>query len=398
MISVEEALTRILEPIKPVATETVALTQLDHRVLAKDVVARRTQPPQDVSAMDGYAVRSADLSKPPVTLKVIGEAPAGTAYDGEVKTGEAVRIFTGGSMPNGADCVVIQEDVEAQDTGVTIKEAFPINDNVRKKGIDFAAGDALLHAGTRIDPSHIALAAAMNVTWFSVYRRPRVAILATGDELAEPGQATHDSQIISSTVYSLGAYLRRWGAEPIDLGIAADTLEDIQGAIDQAQGCDLLVTLGGASVGDYDFVQQALTNKGMSLDFWKVAMRPGKPLMYGQLDQMPVLGLPGNPVSALVCAMLFLRPCVSKLSGCSVNESHMISQAATASALDANGPRQNYLRGKLIPGKEGLTVKVLNRQDSSVLSVFAEADCLIIRPPHSPKISVGELVTVLLLT
>lgn len=392
MLSVDEARARVVAAMPAMGAEDVPLAEADGRVLAEDVAARRTQPPLDVSAMDGYAVRAADLTGT-VKLNLIGEAPAGRPFDGAVDTGQAVRIFTGGFVPAGADCVVIQENVVRDGETIRIEKTYLKGDNIRVRGVDFREGDALLAAGRALGPRDLALLAAADVPSVAVRRKPKVAFLATGDELAMLGQATDPLQIIASTGYGLGAYLARWGAVPVDLGLVGDDMEALSASLDRAAGADMLVTLGGASVGDYDLVQDALKAKGMALDFWKIAMRPGKPLMFGRLGDMPVMGLPGNPVSALVCALLFVQPAVRKMVGMAGDLPSI--QAVTETALAANGPRQHYVRATLSQGPDGPCVRVLSQQDSSVLSALAVADTLVVRPPNAPACPAGELVRVL---
>ena len=315
MISVEEALTRILEHFQPLPAETVGIGEAFGRVLATGVNARVTQPPNAVSAMDGYAVRAADVTSIPVALTVTGAVPAGALFEGRVGPGEAVRIFTGAPLPDGADAIVIQEDTEAAGDQVTVKESSPAGHYVRPAGLDFAEGDAGPQAGRHLTARDVGLIAAMNHPWVQVHRRPRVAILATGDEVVMPGDPLGPSQIISSNGLSLAAFVRACGGDPIQLGIAPDRSERLAELAAGARGADLLLTAGGASVGEHDLVQSALEGQGLKLDFWKIAMRPGKPLMFGHLGETPMLGLPGNPVSALVCALLFARPALNRLRG-----------------------------------------------------------------------------------
>ncbi len=313
MISVEEARTRLLKLVKPLAAEQVALPDAFGRVLAEDVVARRTQPPAALSAMDGYAVRAADVAEVPARLKVVGAAPAGKSYDAPVRAGEAVRIFTGAPMPVGTDAVVIQEDTERDGDVVVVREGAPLGRYVRPAGLDFTAGAVELKAGRRLTARDIGLAAAMDRPWLMVRRRPRVAILSTGDEIVMPGDPIGPNQIVSSNSLALGAFVAACGAVPIQLGIAADTADAVKQAADGARGADLLVTTGGASVGEHDLVKAALGGDGLDLDFWKIAMRPGKPLMVGRYRDAAMVGLPGNPVSTLVCALIFLKPAIERL-------------------------------------------------------------------------------------
>ena len=307
MLSVAEALERIVTGFRPLPAETVSIAEAFNRVLAQDIVARVTQPPHAVSAMDGYAVRASDVVNVPVDLKVIGAVPAGDLFAGAVGPGEAVRIFTGAPLPKGADAIVIQEDTDAGDGKVTVKESCKTGNYVRAAGLDFATGDPGPRAGRLLTARDVGLIAAMNHPWVQVRRRPRVAILATGDEVVMPGEPLGPSQIVSSNGLALAAFVRACGGEPVQLGIAADRADSLAGLVAGARGADLLLTAGGASVGDHDLVQKVLGEQGLELDFWKIAMRPGKPLMFGNLAGTPVLGLPGNPVSAVVCSLLYAR-------------------------------------------------------------------------------------------
>jgi molybdopterin molybdotransferase len=395
MISVSEARARILAAIAPVGTEQVSLAQAAGRTLAADAVARLTQPPNAVSAMDGYAVRAADVAKLPATLKVIGMAPAGRPFGGSVGGGQAVRIFTGAPLPDGADTIVIQEDTEAKDDSVVIKEAGPLGRYVRKAGLDFKAGDALLRAGRVLSPRDVGLCAAMNVPWLTVRRKPRVAILATGDEIVQPGEALGPGQIVSSNSWALAAFVDANGGEAINIGIAPDEKATLKTMAEQARGADLLVTSGGASVGDHDLVQSALGEIGLSLDFWKIAMRPGKPLMFGKLGATPLLGLPGNPVSSLVCSLLFLAPMLAKFLGRAETEPRRLA-ARLGADLKANDRREDYLRATLARGSDGAIVATpFQAQDSSMMATLAKADGLILRAPLAPALKAGDAVEVI---
>lgn len=389
MISVEEARDRILSALAVLPGEQVGLLDAFGRVLAEDVVARRSQPPQAVSAMDGYAVRAADVATVPATLTIIGEAPAGKAYEGKIENGEAVRIFTGGPLPDGADSIVIQEDTDRQNDQVTVKESAKKGAFVRPKGLDFADGEALLSAGAVVTARNVGLAAAMNRPWLMVRRRPRVAILATGDEVVMPGDPAGPYQIVSSNALALAATVKTFGGDPILLGIAPDRLDALQDAIASAAGADLLVTTGGASVGDHDLVQEALGTGGLTLDFWRIAMRPGKPLMFGDMAGTPVLGLPGNPVSTLVCALIFLKPAIERLIGLPI-ETETLMQAALTQSLPENDKRQDYLRSTLTTTDAGQAITPFEKQDSSMLSRLAKADALIMRKPFAPALNAGD--------
>lgn len=394
MIPVAEAIARVRTAFAPTGAEFVGLADAGGRVLAADQAARRTQPPVAVSAMDGWAVRAVDVGTAPTTLAVIGQSAAGHGFAGRVGPGQAVRIFTGAPVPDGSDSIILQEDATADGDRVTFREAARPNRHIRGAGIDFTAGQVGLTAGTLLDARGVALAAAMNIPALPVHRRPRVAILATGDELVRPGDALGPNQIVSSNSYGVAALVRAAGGDAIDLGIAPDRPEELAAMAAGAAGCDLLVTLGGASVGDHDLVQQVLAGGGARLDFWKIAMRPGKPLMFGRLaNGIPLLGLPGNPVSALVCALLFLRPALNALLGRPDHD--LTERLALGRALPENDQRQDYLRAA-IELREGVRVVMpFEKQDSSMLSTLAAADGLVIREPHAPAAPVGTFVDIL---
>ena len=394
---VSDALAAVLSAAEPLPEEMVALDQAFHRVLARDVAARRTQPPQAMSAMDGYAIRAADAAKIDAQLTVIGEVAAGRPFAGTVGAGEAVRIFTGGVVPDGADAVVIQEDTAADGNRVTIKEAAIRGRHIRPAGIDFHEGDVLLRQGTRLTDRGLALAAGMNHPQLPVRRRPTVAILATGDELVMPGTTPGHGQIVYSNGYALHALARSEGADTIDLGVAADTLEATTAGIRRAResGADILITTGGASVGDHDLVQQALRDEGTSMAFWKIAMRPGKPMMQGRLGPMRVIGLPGNPVSSYVCGFLFMVPLIRALSGHSMVH-HRRERAVLGRDVGANDQREDYLRARLDVRDDGTLIALpVNHQDSSLLANLAAAQALLVRPPFAPKAEAGAPCEVL---
>ena len=396
LMPIADALARILRAMSALPNETVSLANASGRVLAEDVLAGRTQPPFDASAMDGFAVRATDVQSVPTTLRLIGESAAGDRFTGQIAEGEAVRIFTGAPLPEGADSIVIQEDTEFTDTSVEIYK--PANESrfVRKAGLDFREGEQVLAAGTRLGSSAIALAAAANIPWLTVRRRPRVGLLATGDELVYPGQAPGPDQIIASNALGLSVMIRDLGGVPVDLGIARDTEESLNAHIDKAEGLDLLITLGGASVGDHDLVGKVLAGRGMTLDFWKIAMRPGKPLMFGNLGGLPVIGLPGNPVSALVCGLVFVAPAIRALLGSNHVETPL-QTAILGADLAANDQRQDYLRSRLETTTDGsLIAHPFSRQDSSMLSVLARSYGLVIRPPFAPPAKTGDRVSVLM--
>jgi len=395
MISVAEARARILAGLRPLPAETVSIADAHGRVTAEPVLARVTQPPADMSAMDGYAVRAADAATVPATLRRIGEAQAGLAFAGRVGPGEAVRIFTGAPVPEGADAIVIQEDTEADGSAIRVNEAASLGRHIRRAGLDFRAGAEGLAAGRRLAPADIGLVAAMNVPWLQVARRPRVALLATGDEIVRPGEPIGPSQIVSSNALALAALIRRAGGEPIDLGIARDEAASLAALAEGARGADLLVTLGGASVGERDLVRGVLGEQGLELDFWQIAMRPGKPLMFGRLAGTAMLGFPGNPVSSLVCGILFLVPALEAMQGLP-GAAPATTPALLGRDLGPNDRREDYMRATLARDGEGrLVVTPFPVQDSSMLSRLAAADCLLVRPPHAPAAKAGEPVQVL---
>jgi molybdopterin molybdotransferase len=395
MISVEEARERLLARLKPLGAEQVALSEAAGRVLAEDVAARRTQPPWPVSAMDGYAVRAADVARVPARLKVVGAVPAGQAYAGRLGAGEAVRIFTGAPLPEGSDAVVIQEDTERAGDTVLIREAAPLGHYVRPAGLDFRAGEIGLRAGRRLTARDVGLAAAMNRPWLLVHRKPRIAILPTGDEVVMPGDPVGPNQIVSSNSLALAALVTACGGLPLQLPIAPDEADALQRIAAAAIGADFLVTTGGASVGEHDLVRDALGASGLSLDFWKIAMRPGKPLMVGRFRETPMMGLPGNPVSSLVCGLLFLKPAIERLTGLAATETPPL-RARLATPLAANDRRQDYLRARLSRAADGtLEALPFAKQDSSMMSLLAQSDCLVVRPPHAPAAAAGDSVEII---
>jgi molybdopterin molybdotransferase len=395
MIPVAEAQARILASLAPVGAETVGLDRACGRTLASDVTALLTQPPAPVSAMDGYAVRAADVATLPAALKRIGQAPAGHPFAGKVGPGECVRIFTGAYVPEGADAILIQEDAEERDGSVHAKESVAAGRYVRPAGLDFKTGETLLRAGLLLDPRHIGLAAAANRPWLDVRRRPRVAILTTGDEIVLPGTMPGPGQIVSSNAPALAAFVRRHGGEPIVLPIARDDADALRFLAKEAAGADLLLTSGGASVGEHDLVRSALGVEGLKLDFWQIAMRPGKPLMFGRLGAMPLLGLPGNPVSNLVCAVLFLAPILAALLG-RPDPLPKPETAILGRDLAANDKREDYLRATLSRRPDGAWIAApFEKQDSSMISVLARADALAIRPVLAPPAKTGDPIQVL---
>ncbi len=393
MIALDEARGRILAAIRPTGPETVPLAAGWNRVLARPVLARLTQPPADVSAMDGYAVRAADAVTG-ASLTVTGAAPAGRPFTGEVGPAQAVRIFTGGFVPAGADAILIQENAKAEGTRLVVTEGVAAGRWIRRRGLDFVEGGELLPAGRRLTARDIGLAAAANHPWLTVHRRPRIGILATGDEIALPGEPLPPGGIVSSNAHALAALIASAGGEGCILPIAPDDAGSIA-ALAGSGGYDLLVTTGGASVGEHDLVQKALGQEGFALDFWKIAMRPGKPLIWGRLGAMPVLGLPGNPVSALVCAVVFLLPALARMQGLPDAAPRSI-RAIAGVDLPENDQRADHLRATLAPGAGGAMVATpASRQDSSMLAVLASADGLILRAPFAPALPKGDVVEVI---
>jgi molybdopterin molybdotransferase len=396
LMPVADALARVLEGASALPAEPVKLEHAHGRVLAEDLSALRTQPPAAVSAMDGYAVRAVDVAAAPVTLTLIGEVAAGHPFDGEVKAHQAARIFTGGVMPLGSDTVVIQELVTRDDNRVTVQKPTEKGRNVRARGIDFAQGEVLLRKGRVLTDRDVMLAAAMNHASLPVHRQPKVAVIGTGDELVRPGAHPGPGEIVYSNGYAIMALARAAGAEVADFGICRDRVEDIVAVVRKAREwkADILVTSGGASVGEHDLVQQALAAEGLTLSFWRVAMRPGRPMMHGRLGAIHVLGVPGNPVSAYVCAFLFLVPLIARLTGRSDVE-RGLETARLGRDLPANDERADYLRATLTQGPDGLVATPLPAQDSSLTAPLAKADCLLIREAHAPAAAAGSPCVIL---
>lgn len=394
LIPVAEALSRILASVRaPVEPESVPLARAAGRVLAAPVSSTRTQPPFPASAMDGYAVRAADAGTVGASLRLTGTSAAGHGFAGTLQPGEAVRIFTGAPVPEGADAILIQEDADAEGETVRVREAVQPGRFIRREGLDFAAGETLLAEGMALDARRLALAAAAGHPQAPVRRRPRVAILATGDELVEPGATPAWDQIVASNSLALAALAEEAGAETIDLGIAADDHAALEVAFRRAREAkaDLLITLGGASVGDHDLVQAALAREGLELGFWKVALRPGKPLMHGRLGDMLVIGLPGNPVSSIVCGLLFVVPAIRALLGDPQAGADRSEPATLGRDLPANDGRADYMRASLALAPGCLPVVTPeNRQDSSMLAVLGRSEALLIREPHAPPAQAGD--------
>jgi molybdopterin molybdotransferase len=397
LLSVEDALARVLDGAEPSAAEAVAVEHAHGRVLAAPLQALLTQPPFPASAMDGYAVRAADVAQLPAALTVIGTAAAGHPFSGRVGAGEAVRIFTGAPVPDGADAIVIQEDADRDGASVVVRAGATVDaESLRPRGLDFREGETLLARGRRLGPRELCLAAAMGHGALPVHRRPRVVILSTGDELVAPGIRPGPGQIVASNHLGIAALAEAAGAEVGHLGIARDEPADLAAHLAKAGEADILVTIGGVSVGEHDLVAPALAAQGMALSFWKIAMRPGKPLMFGRLGEARVLGLPGNPASSFVGARLFLVPLLWRLLGRPAENSVHAVEAQAAVDLEANGPRQHYMRAVLRRGADGrLEASPLANQHSSLVAPLAEADCLLVRPPRAPAAPAGSAVSIL---
>lgn len=391
MVTVEEARTLIASALTPLETETVSAPRAFGRTLASDIVADRNQPPSDVSAMDGYAVRSADMGDGSFQLR--GESRAGSAFDVPIEPGQAVRVSTGARIPVGADQVVIQENVEISGDQLKTHDAAQPGRHIRNAGSDYSDGQKLLDAGTILSPAKVSLAAAAGIAAMPVMRRPRVAILATGDELVSGGQEPGPDQIFNSGTPGLSALVFSIGGQPLSLGIARDDPEDVREALASAEGADLLVTIGGASVGDHDHLRHVFADEGGKLIFEKVRVKPGKPAWFGRLDNLPVLGLPGNPVSAMVTARLFLVPALRTLLAQPAALALGFEEAVLAQPLEANGDRETYVRG--IRDSITAPVRAMSKQDSAHLAALAQANVLIRRLPDAPALGAGDTVQVL---
>ncbi len=399
MISVEEAEERIRRALSPTPLEWVDVASAGGRVLAQPLAGLRDQPAGDVSAMDGYAVRAGE-ARAGARLVVEGEVAAGQADERPLAAGTARRIFTGGLVPAGADTILIQEDARRAGDRVEVLASAAPDRHIRRHGQDFTAGAVMLEAGRRLGARDLGLAVALGHGHVPVRRRPRVGIAGTGDELVAPGLPTTKAQVPNSNAVALAAAVRSFGGAPHDLGIVRDRPEEMAALAERAQGLDLLVTTGGASVGDHDLVRSALGAVGLELDFWKIAMRPGKPLLFGRLGEVPVLGLPGNPVSALVCTLLFVRAALERLCGAAPS-SLPLEPAELATALQANGDRQDFVRGRLqapFDPHGPPRVRPAERQDSAMLAALAQADCLVVRPAFDPPAAPGSLVKVVRFT
>ena len=399
LLSVEDALHRILDHAQKSLTEIVPIDLAHGRVLAEDLAALRTQPPFSASAMDGYAVRASDIEDPPCILNMIGESAAGHGYDGAVNQGETVRIFTGAPLPKGTDTISIQENVETDGSLIKVMQSEPLGRFVRPAGLDFSKGDIGLSKDSVLGAAEISLAASMNHPEVPVKKRPAIAVISSGDELVAPGTELAKDQIISSNSYGVVNIINSAGGDALDLGIADDTLAALEEKFSQANECDVVVTLGGASVGDHDLVQQALKLRGIDLNFWSLAMKPGKPVMFGTLttdDRTQIyLGLPGNPVSSLVCAMVFVAPLIKKMLGLPPELNEL--SAFLSANLPASGPRQEYMRASSVFKDGKMYVAAFDNQDSSILSNLVKADCLIVRPANAEAAKIGEECKVLML-
>jgi molybdopterin molybdotransferase len=394
MISVSEAVSMVTSGFTPLSAEQLGLELALGRVLAEDLTSRVSQPPVDVSSMDGYAIRSEDVTQVPTALRLIGESAAGRGFAATVATGEAVRVSTGAPVPNGADAIIIQEETRVNGNTVTALEAAIHGRWIRRAGLDFTQGQTLLHEGRILTPRDIGLAAAMNIPWLRVRRKPRIAFVATGDEIVLPGESLGPEQIVSSNSFAIAAYISRLGGNTVNLGIAGDDELCLMRIFEASRGADMLVTMGGASVGDHDLVRKVLGGAGLDLGFYRVAMRPGKPLIFGRLADLPVLGLPGNPVSVGVTAVVFLKPAIEAMLGIRRPESPK-PVAVLGCDLDANDQRQDYLRARLTRDHTGVLIATpFPKQDSSMLALFCAADCLVVRPPYAPLAHAGEMVEI----
>lgn len=387
MITVCAARAHLFSLVSPLESEAVSLTEASGRVMARDAVARRDQPPFAASSMDGYAAKAAEVERHAM-FKVIGEAAAGHRFEGSVGAGQTVRIFTGAPMPDGADFVIIQEDVTRNGDLVTVTGS-PGKDNVRPAGGDFRVGSRIT-APRILRPEDVALLASMNIPRIEVTRKPVVALISTGDELVMPGEDPGPDQIIASNTFGLRALLENAGARVRMLPIARDTVVSLKTAFDLAAGADLIITIGGASVGDHDLVGPVATSLGMQRSFYKVLMRPGKPLMAGRMGDAAMVGLPGNPVSAMICGVVFILPMIRAMLGLG-SDMPPLQSAPLAADLGPNGGREHYMRARVKNGH----VTVFDNQDSSLLSVLSQANVLVVRAPDEPARKAGDKVAYL---
>ncbi|MDJ0613051.1 MAG: molybdopterin molybdotransferase MoeA [Rhizobiaceae bacterium] len=404
LIPAEEALNIVLDDISPTQTETVTLYNASGRVLAKDLTSKRTQPPFDASAMDGYAVRQSDIATLPAVLKIIGESRAGVPFEGNIQSGEAVRIFTGAVVPSGADSIVIQENTESSEPEtIRILSGVPEGKFIRKAGLDFKQGETLLRIGEELTPSRLALAASMNYAEIPVYKKPKVALLSTGDELVLPGKSLADGQIIASNTFGLIASVQNCGGEVLDFGIVEDTKDTLHETFEKAleARCDLIVTTGGASVGDHDLVMPVAREMGFEFEIAKIAMRPGKPFLFAKLrdedHSVCLTGLAGNPVSSLVAFNVFVRPLIQIMAG-GTAETASMRKAILGRNLPENDERAEYMRATLETGPDGqLVATPFDTQDSSMLANLVRADCLVYRAVKAAAVSKGEPVEIVII-
>ncbi len=388
LLNLEKAINTCLSDIQYKDKTKIKLTDSLHRVIAEDLFANKNSPPHDISAMDGYALDCNENDMKGSILSVVGKVPAGKRLLKTIRKGEAIRVFTGSRIPDNLNTVVIQENVTEKNNKITINEKIGAHQHIRKKGFDFQKGDKLIENGTKIEPRHISLAASMNHTSLLVYKKPTVAIISSGDELVRPGTKFANEKIISSNSYGIKSYIEKLGGVAIDIGIAKDTIEDIQKKIQKAKEVDIILTIGGASVGEFDLIKESIRDE-LDLKFWKIAMRPGKPLIFGHLNNSKFLGLPGNPVSALVCSQLFLKPMLLKMQN--IDHSITLTKAKLKKDLKKNDERQDYIRAYAENG----IVEHHHTQDSSSLSILARSNVYIVRKPFAEASKAGELVDIL---
>jgi molybdopterin molybdotransferase len=394
LLTVDKAKALIVAQVKPLSAETIPLNAARSRVLARDLKAKRDQPPFPASAMDGYAVNSADVDVPGRKLRLVGMSAAGHGFRGQLKRGETVRIFTGAPVPQGADAILIQENSVAEAGWIIAKKAVTSGLHVRRQALDYKSGEILMKAGRSLTARDIGLAASMNYASLPVRQKPIVAILATGDELVEPGQRPRRDQIVGSNSSAMAAFVEWGGGLPEIIPAVGDNESQIRAAMRKARHANILVTTGGASVGTHDLISSALAAEGIRLTFWKIAMRPGKPMLFAIRGKQRIIGLPGNPVSALVCARIFVKPLIDRFLGAPSDEPRI--EAVLTQAMRANDERQEYARGRFAGRKDGLLIVTpFPLQDSSMLRFLAEADCLIVRPPYAEAAVAGDRVEIL---